>query len=156
MSSIEREARKDAKEFARAQMFYGEGAGNRRKLITAKVEAKAAKSQAYARAFHSELSRQDMERHANLAQRERHLKDASHTVNKNLRGIVHGDYRSVNTGVIAALGVAYVAHQTGLDKKLYHKAKDKIDEFKARRAVKKMLRDDPRITVINPNKTAWK
>lgn len=40
-----REARKDASEFARAQMFYGEGAGTRRKLIRATVDAKTKKDQ---------------------------------------------------------------------------------------------------------------
>lgn len=34
-------ARKDAKEYARAQMFYGEGAGNRRKLIKATVKQRS-------------------------------------------------------------------------------------------------------------------
>jgi hypothetical protein len=42
-----REARKDATEFAKAKMFYGEGAGTRRKLIKAKVEAKAGKDPNY-------------------------------------------------------------------------------------------------------------
>ena len=32
-----RNAKKDAHEFARAKMFYGEGAGTRRKLIKAKM-----------------------------------------------------------------------------------------------------------------------
>ena len=34
-------AKKDAKEFARAKMFYGEGAGNRRKLIKATVSERS-------------------------------------------------------------------------------------------------------------------
>lgn len=150
MGNIEREARKDAKEFARAQMFYGEGAGNRRKLITAKVESKTAKSQTYARAFHQALTKQDMEKHANLAQRERALKDTSHTVNKNVRGIINGDYRAVNTSVAVAIGVGYLAHQTGLDRKIYYKVKGKIDEYKIRREVKKMVNNDPRITFMYP------
>lgn len=36
--STKRVAKRDAKEYARAQMYYGEGAGNRRKLIKATVE----------------------------------------------------------------------------------------------------------------------
>lgn len=40
---ISKEAEKDAIEFARAKMFYGEGAGNRRKLIKNSVEAKKEK-----------------------------------------------------------------------------------------------------------------
>ena len=38
---LQKEASKDAKEFARAKMFYGEGAGNRRKLIKATVNQKS-------------------------------------------------------------------------------------------------------------------
>ena len=34
----DRAARKDAKEFTQAKMYYGEGAGNRRKTIKAKVD----------------------------------------------------------------------------------------------------------------------
>ena len=36
---VRRKARKDAKEYARAKMYYGEGAGNRRKLIRATVKS---------------------------------------------------------------------------------------------------------------------
>lgn len=36
----DRAARKDAKEFTQAKMYYGEGAGNRRKMIKAKVDRK--------------------------------------------------------------------------------------------------------------------
>lgn len=37
----DRAARKDAKEFTQAKMYYGEGAGNRRKMIKAKVEQRS-------------------------------------------------------------------------------------------------------------------
>jgi hypothetical protein len=39
--STSRDAAKDAKEFARAKAFYGEGAGTRRKLIRGTVEGKS-------------------------------------------------------------------------------------------------------------------
>lgn len=39
-NSTNKEARKDATEFARAKMFFGQGAGTRRKLIKNSVEAK--------------------------------------------------------------------------------------------------------------------
>src|SRR4051795_5732235 len=38
-----KEAAKDAEEFTRAKLFYGQGAGIRRRLIKAKVEAKREK-----------------------------------------------------------------------------------------------------------------
>ena len=37
---VRREAKRDARESVRAAMLYGEGAGNRRKLINKSVEAK--------------------------------------------------------------------------------------------------------------------
>lgn len=37
----DRAARKDAKEFTQAKMYYGEGAGNRRKMIKAKVDQRS-------------------------------------------------------------------------------------------------------------------
>ena len=66
-----REARKDAQEFARAKMFYGEGAGTRRKLIKAKVEGKSKKDPNYKKAFDQHLSNQDMSKHAEKARGER-------------------------------------------------------------------------------------
>lgn len=41
---VRRRARRDAKEFTQAKMYYGEGAGNRRKLIKATVKAQDRKS----------------------------------------------------------------------------------------------------------------
>lgn len=68
-------ARKDAEEFARAQMYYGKGAGTRRKLIKATVDAKKAKDPNYAKAFDQHLAKQDMSSHAEKARSERHATD---------------------------------------------------------------------------------
>jgi predicted alpha/beta hydrolase len=135
--NVQKEARRDARAFARAAMYYGEGAGTRRKLITATVDGKAQRNPAYGRAFHMELARQDMAYHAAKARRERELKDVGHAFGKNVRGILTGDVRSVNTGVLVLGATAYVAHQTGLDKLAYDKAKKSINDFKARRRAKK-------------------
>ena len=51
----DREAKKDAEEFARAKLFYGQGAGTRRKLIKATVEAKSKRDPSYAKAFDNHL-----------------------------------------------------------------------------------------------------
>jgi hypothetical protein len=70
-----REAKKDAKEHARAKMFYGEGAGNRRKLIKATVEAKSKRDPAYKKAFDHHIQNQDMSTHASKARTERKRTD---------------------------------------------------------------------------------
>jgi len=75
-----RDARKDAQEFVRAKLFYGEGAGTRRKLIKARVEGKSSKNPAYKKAFDEHVSRQDTSKHASKASSERTRKD---TVKKN-------------------------------------------------------------------------
>jgi hypothetical protein len=73
--SMDRRARKDAEEFARAKMYYGKGAGNRRKLINASVSARSANNPGYAKAFQRHLDNQDMSRHAERAQTERSRTD---------------------------------------------------------------------------------
>lgn len=147
--NVTKEARNDAREHARAQMFYGEGAGVRRKLINATVEGKTAKYGAeYKRAFNDELDRQDWSEHAKKAHREREFKDKSHTLSKNVKGLATGNYQGVNTGVIVVVTVAYFAHQTGVDKLVLDKSKRAVDKVrrwnqdrKARARVIYMVKD---------------
>src|SRR3569833_2872175 len=73
-------AKKDAKEFARAKQFYGEGAGNRRKLIRATVEGRSKKDPSYKKAFDHHLSKQDTSKHASAARNERKRKDVKKSV----------------------------------------------------------------------------
>lgn len=91
----DREAKKDAEEFARAKMFYGKGAGNRRKLIKAKVESQKKKDKDYAAAFEYHLSLQDMGKHAAEAQKERRTKDLAEGTVKTGRKA----FRVANSGV---------------------------------------------------------
>lgn len=72
----ERIARKDAQESARAKMFYGEGAGTRRKLINKTVEERKKHDPAYAKAFDKHLSNQRLDKHASKAVKERGRKDS--------------------------------------------------------------------------------
>lgn len=72
---VNRDAAKDAKEFARAKQFYGKGAGTRRKLIKAKVEEKSKRSGDYKKAFDHHLNSQDMSKHSDKAVAERKSKD---------------------------------------------------------------------------------
>lgn len=116
---VDNAARKHAAEFARAKMFYGEGAGTRRKLIKAKVEANS-KNPAYKKAFDRHLANQDLGQHANKAQSERKRKNAAKSVGKTARGInraVTGPFGSTVT-VTALMGAYGYAHARGLDKKL--------------------------------------
>lgn len=85
--STNREARKDAKESARAKMFYGQGAGTRRKLINNSVAAKSKRDPAYKKAFDHHYEQQNLANHAVKARRERGRKDKVETVAKTTRGV---------------------------------------------------------------------
>jgi hypothetical protein len=74
-SRTERAATKDAEEFARAKMFYGEGAGTRRKLIREKVNSRKKADPAYAKAFDKAFESQDLGKHGDKARKERSRTD---------------------------------------------------------------------------------
>lgn len=82
-----REAKRDANEFAKAKMFYGEGAGTRRKLIKAKVESKSTKDPSYKKAFDHHLGNQDLGKRASQARGERKRKDVAKSTAKTARGV---------------------------------------------------------------------
>lgn len=132
MSNVQREARRDAREYARAAMYYGDGAGTRRKLIGATVDAKSERDPTYARAFRQELSRQDLADHAEKARQERRRHDAAESVRKNTRAIVSGNYQNAQTGVLFVIVMGYVAHQTGFDKVIYEKGRVVYTDLKYR------------------------
>lgn len=136
-----KEATRDAAEFARAQMFYGDGAGTRRKLIQATVDSKINRDPAYGRAFREALAAQDMAEHASKARRERRRIDTTTAVNKNLRGIVTGKNQSVATSILVIGSVAYYMHETGLDKKLVDGIKKQHQKFKHKRLSRKIGRN---------------
>jgi len=111
-------AKKDAKEYARAKMYYGEGAGNRRKLIKAKVEQRKKLSNDYSKAFDEYLARQDMSKHADAAKRERIVNTGAKKAVQTGRGVVNMILGN-GARVTAAAAVAYYAlHYTGMDREI--------------------------------------
>lgn len=116
--STRREARKDAAESARAKMFYGEGAGTRRKLIKATVEQKSKRDPAYKKAYDHYLDSQDMSKHASRARGERKRKDTVSGTVKTAKGVhrsLTGGFGSVSlASAVLASGYVY-AKQTGMD-----------------------------------------
>lgn len=124
-------AKKDAKEFARAKMFYGEGAGNRRKLIKNTV-AERSKDLVYKQAFNEALSRQDMAKHVQKAKAERHRKDTTKQVKKTGRGLVNivtGHPERIGAGLAAVAASVAVVHKTGIDKMIANVAKRKVSDI---------------------------
>lgn len=129
---VRRKARKDAKEFARAKMFYGEGAGTRRKLINNTVKQRS-KDPYYKEEFDKALAKQDMEKHVSKAKRERKVKDAANSTKKTARGlvnIVQGHPERVGAGLAVAAGAYGLAKKTGADKVIKKVAKEKFNDVK--------------------------
>ncbi len=125
-------AAKDAKEFARAKMFYGEGAGNRRKLIKATVEQRKKQSDAYAEAFERHLAEQDMGKHASAAKRERVARTTVNTTVKTGRGLVNAAMGNIGRASATAATIYVVAHQTGLDAKLMDYMQAKMSDINSK------------------------
>lgn len=78
--------RRDAKEFTQAKMYYGEGAGNRRKLIKATVKARS-KDPLYKSEFDKAVANTDMGKRASQARRQRGRKNARNSAGKTVRGV---------------------------------------------------------------------
>ncbi len=133
--NAESQARRDANEHTKAQLFYGEGAGNRRKLIKAKV-AERSKNPAYKKAFDAAKADQNLARRASQATRTRRRKDVKKSIGKNARGVhrsLTGGFGSVGlTAAAIAAGATYV-HSTGADKI----ALKKVSDFAANQGAKK-------------------
>lgn len=131
----DRTAAKDAKESALAKMYYGEGAGTRRKLIKAKVESRKKTDSAYAEAYDRHYGRQDLAKAANKAVGQRKRTDrvagATKTV-KGIRHILNGNSQYANATAAILVGGALYAHKKGIDKVILDKGKTFVNspEFK--------------------------
>lgn len=127
--AVDRQAEKDAKEFARAKMFFGQGAGTRRKLINKSIEARKAHDPSYAKAFDRHVAKQDLSVHASKAVKERTRIDRTDK-NKQRAGAVArrltGEMGTQAAFIaIAAGGVAFL--QTEKGKATLRKARGTLD-----------------------------
>jgi hypothetical protein len=121
-------AKKDAEEFTRAKMFYGEGAGTRRKLIKAKVEQRMSDPQ-YKKAFDHFTNRTDLAKRSDQARGERRRKDISNSTRKTARGVKNvlvGNPRNATIAALAVAGVAQEAHARGIDTKVLNLGKEAV------------------------------
>lgn len=83
---LKKDAANDAKEYARAKAYYGEGAGTRRKKIKNLISERM-KDPDYKAEFERQLAGQDMEKAQKTANRERKVQDTKNTVGKTARGV---------------------------------------------------------------------
>ena len=120
---VRREAKRDANKFAKAKMYYGEGAGTQRKLIKATVESKRKKDSQYGEAFDYYMDNQNMATRAQQARTKRRMTDATNSVRKTARGIDHivsGNYIYASA---AGAAIVLAAELTGADKVVVKAAK---------------------------------
>lgn len=130
--NITKQATKDAVEYARAQMFFGDGAGIRRRIIEAKVSDYMERDPNYAQAFELALSKQNWADAAARAVKERKRIDRGKSVNRNMRAVLTGDRSKTTSSVLAVLMiVGYAAHETGYDKIAYEEGKKQYQKGKA-------------------------
>lgn len=111
-----KQARKDARETARSKMYYGEGAGVRRRNINAVVRQRS-KDPTYKKAFDEEYSKQDMGKARRDAERQRKTTDRVEPIKTGIsRGVKKGiraGGKAVGLAVTTAAGVAasyYIQH----------------------------------------------
>ena len=99
------EARKDANEYTRAKMFYGEGAGNRCKKIKA-------------------LASQNMDKHSRAATRERNVKDTTKTIKKTFNKITKSKVGKTLINFGSSLVISYILKKTGAYQKMVDISED--------------------------------
>lgn len=139
---VNRIASKDANEHARAKLFFGEGAGTRRKLIKAKVDYNKNVLPGYGKAFDTHLSRQDFSKHSTKAVKERHGIDRRDRNKKRAGAVARrltGEWGTQAAFVaLTASGVAFARSPRGQQfmRKSVSKIKNTQSDFLRRRGAK--------------------
>jgi len=81
---IAKQANKDAKKYVEAKQYYGEGAGTRRKILKGQLSEKM-KNPDYKKAFDEAVSRQNVVKATNKANRERKARDTVKAIKRGAR-----------------------------------------------------------------------
>ncbi len=127
----DRYAKKDAKEYARAKMFYGEGAGNRRKLIKNTVEQRRKDNKHYGEAFDKYVKNQDMAKHVSAAKKERAIRTTASKTAKTGRGLVNAAFMgNIGRASAAAASLYVIGKYTGINDRIKDYMKWKLWELK--------------------------
>lgn len=111
----DRIARNDAKEHTMAKMYYGEGAGNRRKLIKAKVEERS-KNANYKKAFDNHVGNTNMAKRADQAHGQRSRKNVSNKTvktGKQISHVIRGNRQYASLTAMAIVGLGAAAYHNG-------------------------------------------
>jgi hypothetical protein len=138
MKNLDKLAKKDAFAWARAEMFFGEGAGIRRKLLNAQIEDRMAKIPGYVERFNDFYAQQNMADHAIAAAKERKHIDMIVKAKRNGKGLLRGNKNQM-VGLVLAGWVSWeIAKELGYDEPI----KRNVKETAAK--VKKAFKDQSR------------
>lgn len=111
-----KDAENDAREYARAKAYYGDGAGNRRKQIRNKISERM-KDPDYKAEFDRQMKNQNMAEHQKAANRERKFNDAKEAVKKTGNGIKNL-LLGFGTTSLAAIAIVSMMRATKTDQKI--------------------------------------
>ena len=104
-------AKKDAKRYVEAKMFYGKTAGTKRKLLNAELSKKKKTVPGYEEAFNKAIENVDHAKAAKKAVRKRKLTDTAHTTKSTVKKVM-----GVTGPLTVAAGVAiYNANKPAVD-----------------------------------------
>ena len=117
------------------KMYYGKGAGTRRKLIKASVEQKM-KDANYKEAFNKAVAEQDMAKRASEARTKRKVEDTKSSTAKTVRGLINAANGNAGRASAASIAIFSAVHMTGLDKKLINKGKSYVDNLFRKKVVR--------------------
>jgi hypothetical protein len=104
-----KEAAKDAEEFTRAKLYFGEGAGTRRKLIKASVESKRKKDSLYGEAFDHFVKQTDLGIRAQQARKQRSRTDRRKSNKRALKKVLRTIEESTYHSDIEDVGQTFVS-----------------------------------------------
>ena len=111
-------AKKDAKRYADAKMFYGKTAGTRRKLLKAELDKKKSQIPGYEDAFNEYVKNVDYAKSAKKAVAERKTRDAAYRTRVTVKQILG----VTGTLTAAAASVIYAKNKTTIDNFIASKA----------------------------------
>lgn len=132
---VNRMAAKDAKEHAQAKMYYGEGAGIRRRQIKGVVDSRSKADPTYKKAFDHHVANQDLAKASSKAHSKRKRTDIVKGTTKTAKGINHiinGNPQYASAAAALLVGGALAIHKSGIDKVVFEKGKTMYKDAKSR------------------------
>lgn len=153
--NIKKIAERDAARWARAEMFFGQGADTRRKLLNAEIAEKYDNNDAYRKAFQEAYEGQNMAEHAIAAAKERQRIDAGKAIKRNAHGLATGDKRKLTPSLATGLTAYMILKQLGLDEPIKKEIVERYRRTRLWMADAKMRFEEskkPKVEQINIDK----